>query len=233
MVSLSALHRYPGSSSRICRGGHTPLGVTAVYPLRSLRRSPSSISPHPPKNNLQGSSRFVTTHAVAVPAAKTVTGFWPLLVQAYMADPAGLLLGVGACVAGIGVLILFIAALPALFALKRCIQAVESLVHELKHEVSDTAAALRLSGLEIADAVEEVSALGSDLTQGVRASARALVSVEQGMREGVSLAEQAVTSYMVPGLKKVIPETRGLFLFVCFCFLRSLLRGLILVMHTV
>lgn len=212
------------------RAGHALVFKTSARPLRrwcSFHGEPFFRSSQ--KSSERGSRLAKTQLAVAVPAAKTVNGFWPLLVQAYTTDPAGLLLGVGACVAGVGIFILLIAALPALFALKRCIQAVELLVHELKHEVPDTAAALRLSGLEIADAVEEVSALGSDLTQGVRASARALVSVEQGMRNSVSIAEQAVSSYMVPGLKKVLPETRGLCLncYECYSYITDVYPVLI------
>lgn len=68
----------------------------------------------------------------------------------------------------------------------------EALIHVMREELPDTAAAVRLSSLEVADAVGEVSSLGSDLTQGIRASARALVSAEQGVRQGVDLAGKAV-----------------------------------------
>lgn len=38
--------------------------------------------------------------------------------------------------------------------------AMETLIYTVEEEVPDTAASLRLSGLEIADCVEEVTALG-------------------------------------------------------------------------
>ena len=42
----------------------------------------------------------------------------------------------------------------------------------------------------------------SDLTQGVRASARAVASAEQGLRQGAALAGRAVTEH-------VLPQARG------------------------
>jgi hypothetical protein len=45
-------------------------------------------------------------------------------------------------------------------------------------------------------------ACSTDLTEGVRASARALVSTEQSLRKGASLASKAVTGY-------VLPQARG------------------------
>ena len=85
----------------------------------------------------------------------------------------------------------------------------EALLHVLREEIPDTAAAVRLSGLEIADAVEEVGALGSDLTEGIRASARMMAGAEQGLRESINFAGQAVTSYVVPSVKEKIPTTKG------------------------
>ena len=94
-------------------------------------------------------------------------------------------------------------------ALRRSAHAMEALLHVLREEIPDTAAAVRLSGLEIADAVEEVGALGSDLTEGIRASARMMAGAEQGLRESINFAGQAVTSYVVPSVKEKIPTTKG------------------------
>lgn len=148
------------------------------------------------------------TTAAAAPA-KLAVGFWPALVQAYIADPAAVLLSIGACVAAAALSVLLVAAVPALFALRRSAIAMEALMNDLRAEIPDTAAALRLSGLEIADAVEEVSAFGAEMTEGVRASARALVGAEQGLREGIIMAGQAMTSYVVPSVKKGVPKARG------------------------
>lgn len=87
--------------------------------------------------------------------------------------------------------------------------ALESLLHVVKEEIPDTAAAVRLSGLEIADAVEEVSSFGSDLTQGIRASARAIVDADQNIRSGITFANKAMSNVVVPSVKKGIPASRG------------------------
>ena len=94
--------------------------------------------------------------------------------------------------------------------MRRSVLAAEALIHVMRAELPDTAAAVRLSSLEMSDAVQEVSALGNDLTEGVRASARALVSAEQGVRQGITFASSAVTDYAVPSLKRVVPETKGM-----------------------
>lgn len=49
---------------------------------------------------------------------------------------------------------------PALQAWRRTAVAMEVLLRVLEAEIPDTAATLRLSGLELADAIEEVSLLG-------------------------------------------------------------------------
>jgi hypothetical protein len=69
----------------------------------------------------------------------------------------------------------------------------EMLIDSLQDELPDTLAAVRLSGLELQDAIEEVSDLGSDLTAGLRASARALVGAESNVREGAHLAKELWT----------------------------------------
>lgn len=96
-----------------------------------------------------------------------------------------------------------------MLAFRRSAQAAEALLHTMREELPDTVAALRLSGLEMADAVQEVTAFGNDLTEGVRASARAIVSAEQGVREGLNLATQTITSYAVPSVKKALPAAKG------------------------
>ena len=50
-------------------------------------------------------------------------------------------------------------------AWRRTAQSVEALALSLEREVPDTAATMRLSGLELADAIGEVTLLGADLTE--------------------------------------------------------------------
>lgn len=94
-------------------------------------------------------------------------------------------------------------------ALRRTAHAAEALLHSLREELPDTAAALRLSSLEMSDAIEEVSSLGADLTEGLRSSARVITGAEQGLRDSMSLAGEAMTSYIIPGVKQRIPRTKG------------------------
>ena len=50
-------------------------------------------------------------------------------------------------------------------AWRRAANSVEALALSLQREVPDTAATMRLSGLELADAIGEVTLLGADLTE--------------------------------------------------------------------
>ena len=54
---------------------------------------------------------------------------------------------------------------PCAQAWRRTAQSVEALALSLQREVPDTAATMRLSGLELADAIGEVTLLGADLTE--------------------------------------------------------------------
>jgi hypothetical protein len=145
--------------------------------------------------------------AAAVPVA--ATNLWSALVHAYHADPARALLSIAISIAAIALSALVLAAIPTLLAFRRSAQAAEMFLHAMREELPDTAASIRLSGLEVADAVQEVTALGADITEGVRASARAILGAEQGVKSGWNLATSAVTGYAVPTIKKAIPGTKG------------------------
>jgi hypothetical protein len=149
-----------------------------------------------------------TTTRAAAAAQIATTNLWTALVQAYHADPARALLSIAASIAAVALSALIVAAIPTLFAFRRSAQAAEALLQAMRDELPDTAASLRLSGLEVADAVQEVTALGTDITEGVRASARAILGAEQGVKSGWNLATSAVTGYAVPTLKKAIPGTK-------------------------
>lgn len=51
-------------------------------------------------------------------------------------------------------------------------------------ELPDTLATLRLSGLELSDCLAEMNGLGTDLSSGVRASAKMVAAAEQVMSGG-------------------------------------------------
>jgi hypothetical protein len=105
------------------------------------------------------------------------------------------------CVGAIAFAGLLIAAIPALVSLKKTMDSATVLLESLEDELPDAVAAIKLSGLEMADAMEEVSGLGNDLTAGIRASARALVGAETGVRQGAQMASGAIT--------KSLPTAKG------------------------
>ena len=182
----------------------TLLPGRSATPLRqTLLRNTNTI---PRKQGL----RVIIPHAAAVAnSPQAAVGIWPVLAQAWALDPVGVLLGIAVSIAAVALSILMIAAVPTMLAFRRSAQAAEALLHSMREELPDTVAALRLSGLEMADAVQEVTAFGNDLTEGVRASARAIVGAEQGVRDGINLANLAITGYAVPTVKKAIPGAKG------------------------
>jgi len=56
---------------------------------------------------------------------------------------------------------------------------------QIERELPETAALLRLSGLEMSDCMAEITGLGSDLSSGLRSTAQMATMTEAGMRQGV------------------------------------------------
>ncbi|KAL4552938.1 hypothetical protein Ndes2526B_g02834 [Nannochloris sp. 'desiccata'] len=185
---------------------HRPVTVTLsdTYKRPSLPLLKRMPRPYFSRNN----SNFNITTRAAAAAPIATTNIWSSLVQAFHADPARALLSIAVSIAAVALSALVLAAIPTLLSFRRSAQAAEALLYAMKEELPDTAASLRLSGLEVADAVQEVTALGTDITEGVRASARAILGAEQGVKSGWNLATTAVTGYAVPTIKKAIPGTK-------------------------
>lgn len=98
-----------------------------------------------------------------------------------------------------------LAAIPTLLSLKRAADELAALAATIRAEVPDTAAAVRLSGLELSDAFEEVSGLTSDLSGGLRSSARALSAAEAGVRAvGAAVRTRALPAVV----RLVVPVAR-------------------------
>lgn len=143
----------------------------------------------------------MTRTAAAAAAATVVQQTWvQTLIQAFHANPIAMMTSVAVCLGSVACVILLIAAIPALISLKKTMDATQVLVESLQEELPDAVAALKLSGLELTDAIEEVSGLGSDLTEGLRASVRALVGAESGVREGAKVASE-VLGAMTPAAR--------------------------------
>jgi hypothetical protein len=75
----------------------------------------------------------------------------------------------------------------------------------LEVEVPDTAASMRLSSLELSDCLSELGGLGSDLSGGVRSTARLITAADSGVRQGGQLVAAAV----VPALARRETQLRG------------------------
>lgn len=137
----------------------------------------------------------------AAAAAAPSTSWVATLGAAFHANPIGFMTSIAMCVGAIAFVGLLIAAIPALVSLKKTMDSATVLLESLEDELPDAVAAIKLSGLEMADAMEEVSGLGNDLTAGIRASARALVGAETGVRQGAQMASGAIT--------KSLPTAKG------------------------
>lgn len=69
----------------------------------------------------------------------------------------------------------------------------------------DTAASMRLSSLELSDCLNELGALGNDISGGVRASGRLVSTAEAGVRQGA----QVLGARVVPALARRETQVRG------------------------
>eukprot|EP00775_Hariotina_reticulata_P009579 gene9579-9741_t len=75
----------------------------------------------------------------------------------------------------------------------------------LEVEVPDTAASMRLSSLELSDCLSELGALGNDLSNGVRSTARLITAADSGVKQGGQLVVNAV----VPALARRETQLRA------------------------
>ncbi|EIE18818.1 hypothetical protein COCSUDRAFT_59748 [Coccomyxa subellipsoidea C-169] len=138
--------------------------------------------------------------ASAIPAALASAATWNL---------AGLLVGAGLFLAGVSALIFVVTAIPAIVAARQAMLELQRTLRTLDQELPDTAAAIRLSGLELSDAIEEVSLLSNDLSQGVRATAQMMTGTQSSIIQGVELAGAAINGYVLPAMKQRVPAARS------------------------
>ena len=75
----------------------------------------------------------------------------------------------------------------------------EAVLKVVQEELPHQSALLRMSGLEVVEAVSEMSRLGSDLSSGVRSIANLATETEQGIKLGISGTEAAINKGLVPG----------------------------------
>ena len=115
------------------------------------------------------------------------------------------MLGWVACALSGALAACLLAAVPTLVALRRAADELAALAAVIRSEVPDTAAAVRLSGLELSDAIEEVGGLTADVGQGLRSSARAIAAAEAGVRA----VGAAVRTRALPAVRRrLVPVAR-------------------------
>lgn len=131
-----------------------------------------------------------------------------LVAQTAANSPASLILSAGIFLLGAAFAALVAAAIPAVLELRRTAQQMRSLAETLEREIPDTASSMRLTGLELSDAIQEVSLLSSDVTRGLQASARMLQEVEVGVKQSAAFVRGTATNRLLPALRKRIPPAK-------------------------
>jgi len=117
----------------------------------------------------------------------------------------GLVLAI-ACVLGSSLSATLLALVPTLRAAANALNEVAMLAEALKEEIPDTLAAVRVSGLELTDALEEVGELTSEVTGVTKRTTRAIdMSLSTAQRVGGLVYEGSKT--MVPNAKRQVKKT--------------------------
>ena len=108
--------------------------------------------------------------------------------------------GVVACVVGSAVAAFLLALIPVLQAVKGAADEIAGLAAAIREEVPDTLAAVRLSGLELTDCLEEVGELTHEVGSGVKSTGRAVTyTVDTAGALGKAAAD---------GVKRVVPVVK-------------------------
>lgn len=69
-----------------------------------------------------------------------------------------------------------------------CTRLPHPLCPQVERELPETAALMRLSGLEVADCVSELTGLGEDVSAGLRSTARMAAMAESSVRQGAQVS---------------------------------------------
>ncbi|GAX77062.1 hypothetical protein CEUSTIGMA_g4508.t1 [Chlamydomonas eustigma] len=104
----------------------------------------------------------------------------------------------GLLVLAIAVAVFLLASLPTVWALGKAAQRADAVLKVLEQELPESAALLRLSGLEMTECLNEVSTLGTELSCGVRSTAKMVSSVEQGVRQSVESMDRVINQGLLP-----------------------------------
>jgi len=97
-----------------------------------------------------------------------------------------------ACSLSVAIAALLFTFIPAIKSFKRAADEIALLARLLREETPDTLATLRLSGVEVADCVEEIGELSNDLTRGLRQSARTIAATSGAVKGGAHYVKDNV-----------------------------------------
>lgn len=170
--------------------------------------SPAYQSPPPPLIRSPGSMGYDAVSSAAPAAAMaTASGVGAAVLPPSM-SVAG---GVVACVVGSAVAAFLLALIPVLQAVKGAADEIAGLAAAIREEVPDTLAAVRLSGLELTDCLEEVGELTHEVGSGVKSTGRAVTytvdtagALGKAAADGVKRAIPVVKEKATPVVQRVL-----------------------------
>ena len=170
--------------------------------------SPAYQSPPPPLIRSPGSMGYDAVSSAAPAAAMaTASGVGAAVLPPSM-SVAG---GVVACVVGSAVAAFLLALIPVLQAVKGAADEIAGLAAAIREEVPDTLAAVRLSGLELTDCLEEVGELTHEVGAGVKSTGRAVTytvdtagALGKAAADGVKRAIPVVKEKATPVVQRVL-----------------------------
>ena len=141
------------------------------------------------------------TRPLAPPALASGSGSARVFFGADSAAPAlSLALSFAACVFGGALSAFLLACVPTLRAIAAAADEIADLAASVREEVPDTLAAVRVSGLELTDCLEEVGELTRDVGEGVKGTGKAVAyTVDTAAVLGKAAATQ---------VRKAMPEVR-------------------------
>lgn len=170
--------------------------------------SPAYQSPPPPLIRSPGSMGYDASLSAAPAAAMAMTSGVGAAVLPPSMSVAG---GVVACVVGSAVAAFLLALIPVLQAVKGAADEIAGLAAAIREEVPDTLAAVRLSGLELTDCLEEVGELTHEVGSGVKSTGRAVTytvdtagALGKAAADGVKRAIPVVKEKATPVVQRVL-----------------------------
>ena len=170
--------------------------------------SPAYQSPPPPLIRSPGSMGYDASLSAAPAAAMAMASGVGAAVLPPSMSVAG---GVVACVVGSAVAAFLLALIPVLQAVKGAADEIAGLAAAIREEVPDTLAAVRLSGLELTDCLEEVGELTHEVGSGVKSTGRAVTytvdtagALGKAAADGVKRAIPVVKEKATPVVQRVL-----------------------------